>query len=135
MTRFGACVILSPMNDTTPTDGTPTETGDKTRTRNVLSSECKEWVKTFVRKQMTFFFGSERISEEVSAKIIKDVIANVGAFSDYSNTHRITELAAVAGLQKRILRSIGVHVDDSEILAGARVVLDRADDRNESGQG
>ena len=77
---------------------------------------------------MTHFFGSERIGEEVSLKIVKDVMANVGQFSDYSNTHRITELAAVAGLQKRILRSIGIHVDDDEILRGAQNVIDRLEE-------
>ncbi len=104
------------MNDTTE---------NKIRTRNVLSSECKEWIATFVKRQMTYFFGSEKIGEEVSFKIIKDVMANVGQFSDYNNTHQITEKAAIAGLQKRILRSIGIHVSDDEILNGAQRVIDR----------
>lgn len=111
-----------------PMNTTNTNTDEKSRTRNVLSAECKDWVKSFVKRQITHFFGSERIGEEVSLKIVKDVMANVGQFSDYSNTHRITELAAVAGLQKRILRSIGIHVDDDEILRGAQKVIDRLEE-------
>lgn len=122
MTFAGARAIMRPMNTTN------TNTEEKSRTRNVLSAECKDWVKSFVKRQMTHFFGSERIGEEVSLKIVKDVMANVGQFSDYSNTHRITELAAVAGLQKRILRSIGIHVDDDEILRGAQNVIDRLEE-------
>jgi len=122
LTFAGARAIMRPMNTTN------TNTEEKSRTRNVLSAECKDWVKSFVKRQMTHFFGSERIGEEVSLKIVKDVMANVGQFSDYSNTHRITELAAVAGLQKRILRSIGIHVDDDEILRGAQNVIDRLEE-------
>lgn len=111
---------------------TTTDTNtEKARTRNVLNAACKEWVKTFVHNNMVCYFGSETIGSEVAAKIVKDVMANIGQFSDYSNTHRITEQAAFAGLQKRLLRSIGVHVDDEEILKGAQTVIDRMDAERE----
>ncbi len=111
---------------------TTNTTEDKPRTRNVLNSVCKDWVKTFVHNNMVCFFGSESIGSEVAAKIVKDVMANIGQFSDYSNTHRITEQAAFAGLQKRILRSIGIHADDEEIMKGAQVVVDRLEARCEA---
>ena len=107
-------------------------TEEKSRTRNVLNSVCKEWVKTFVHNNMVCFFGSESIGSEVAAKIVKDVMANIGQFSDYANTHRITEQAAFAGLQKRILRSIGVHVDDDEIMKGAQTVVERLEANRET---
>jgi len=107
-------------------------TEEKSRTRNVLNSVCKEWVKTFVHNNMVCFFGSETIGSEVAAKIVKDVMANIGQFSDYANTRRITEQAAFAGLQKRILRSIGVHVDDDEIMKGAETVVERLEANREA---
>lgn len=107
-------------------------TEEKSRTRNVLNAACKEWVKTFVHNNMVCFFGSETIGSEVAAKIVKDVMANIGQFSDYSNTRRITEQAAFAGLQKRILRSIGIHADDEEIMKGAQVVIDRLEANREA---
>ena len=117
---------MCPMSDTNTTSE------EKSRTRNVLNSACKEWVKTFVHNNMVCYFGSETIGSEVAAKIVKDVMANIGQFSDYSNTHRITEQAAFAGLQKRLLRSLGVHVEDDEILKGAQTVVDRLDANNEA---
>ena len=107
-------------------------TEEKSRTRNVLNAASKEWVKTFVHNNMVCFFGSETIGSEVAAKIVKDVMANIGQFSDYSNTRRITEQAAFAGLQKRILRSIGIHADDEEIMKGAQVVIDRLEANREA---
>lgn len=126
MTFGVACGILRLMNTTTDT------TTEKTRTRNVLNSACKEWVKTFVHNNMVCFFGSETIGTEVAAKIVKDVMANIGQLSDYGNTRRITEQAAFAGLQKRILRSLGVHVDDEEIMKGAQTVIDRLEANREA---
>lgn len=111
---------------------TNTNSEEKSRTRNVLNSVCKEWVKTFVHNNMVCFFGSETIGSEVAAKIVKDVMSYIGQFSDYSNTHRITEQAAFAGLQKRILRSIGIHVDDEEIMKGAQTVVDRLEENREA---
>lgn len=114
-----------------PMSTTNTTGEEKSRTRNVLNSACKEWVKTFVHNNMVCFFGSESIGSEVAAKIVKDVMANIGQFSDYSNTRRITEQAAFAGLQKRILRSLGVHVEDEEIMKGAQTVVDRLEENRE----
>ena len=111
---------------------TNTNREEKSRTRNVLNSVCKEWVKTFVHNNMVCFFGSETIGSEVAAKIVKDVMSYIGQFSDYSNTRRITEQAAFAGLQKRILRSIGIHVDDEEIMKGAQTVVDRLEENREA---
>lgn len=111
---------------------TNTNSEEKSRTRNVLNSVCKEWVKTFVHNNMVCFFGSETIGSEVAAKIVKDVMSYIGQFSDYSNTRRITEQAAFAGLQKRILRSIGIHVDDEEIMKGAQTVVDRLEENREA---
>lgn len=117
-----------------PMSTTNTTGEEKSRTRNVLNSACKEWVKTFVHNNMVCFFGSESIGSEVAAKIVKDVMANIGQFSDYSNTRRITEQAAFAGLQKRILRSLGVHVEDEEIMKGAQTVVDRLEANREARQ-
>ena len=127
MTFGVACGIMRLMNTTTNTNRE-----EKSRTRNVLNSVCKEWVKTFVHNNMVCFFGSETIGSEVAAKIVKDVMSYIGQFSDYSNTRRITEQAAFAGLQKRILRSIGIHVDDEEIMKGAQTVVDRLEENREA---
>lgn len=113
--------IIPGMNSTPDTQDTT-----KTRTRNVLSVEDKNKISEFVKTQMGFFFGSSVIGNAVSDKIVKDVAANVGSFSNYSKTHNIELRDMIAGLQKRILRSIGVHVEDNDILDGADVLVERA---------
>ena len=99
---------------------------DTTRTRNVLSAEHKKQVYLFVKDQTSFIFGSEKIGEEVTQKIAKDVLANVGKFSKYSETHNISTVDMIAGFQKRLLRSIGVHIEDEDIVKGANAVWERA---------
>ena len=127
MTLGVACGIMRLMNTTTNT-----KSEEKSRTRNVLNSVCKEWVKTLVHNNMVCFFGSETIGSEVAEKSVKDVMSYIGQCSDYSNARRITEQAAFAGLQKRILRSIGIHVDDEEIMKGAQTVVDRLEENREA---
>lgn len=112
------------------------DTPDTTRTRNVLSADHKKEVYLFVKEQTSFIFGSEKIGEEVAQKIVKDVLANVGKFSRYSETHNVSVPDMIAGFQKRILRSIGVHVEDDEIMKGAVAVYERVnppkEEHNES---
>lgn len=102
------------------------DTSDTTRTRNVLSADHKQQVYLFVKDQTSFIFGSETIGEYVTQKIAKDVLANVGKFSRYSETHSISTVDMIAGFQKRLLRSIGVHVEDEDIVKGANAVYERA---------